>query len=116
MNKSAPCYKKKFGHNFAAAGGNCARCGVNQEELSRQFEKIKKYKIKDPEKGMHSAIHALAKDVSEYCGEPKKFAMYLGIIKNIGIRKAYRLFSEMKQSRNIATPGKLFVFKSKYKK
>lgn len=68
-----------------------------------------------PERGIHGPMHALAKEISEYCGEPKEFAMYLGVIKNIGLTKAYRIFSEMKQSPNVTTRGKLFLYKSKYK-
>ncbi len=117
MNKKAPCYKQKFGHNFPAPGGDCTQCGINQNELSTKFKKVKKegYKIAEPVQGMHSEIHALAKDISEGFGEPKKFAMYLGIIKNIGAAKASAIFSEIKQSPNVETPGKLFVYKSKIK-
>ncbi len=63
---------------------------------------------------MHSEMHALAKEISEYCGEPKKFGMYLGIIKGIGLGATYRLFSQIKQGKNIETPGKLFVYMSKF--
>jgi hypothetical protein len=69
-----------------------------------------------PARGMHSGIHLLAKDISEYCNEPKKFALYLGIIKRIGENRAYQIFSEIKQSKNVKTPGKLFMFLSKAKK
>lgn len=79
-------------------------------------QRIKKYKIKDQNRGIHSKMHALAKEISEYCHEPKKFAMYLGIIKNIGLKRAFQIFSEIKQTKDIETPGKLFVYKSKYKK
>ena len=41
------------------------------------------YFVKKPAKGIHSEMHALAKEISEFCGEPKKFGMYLGIIKNV---------------------------------
>lgn len=78
-------------------------------------KEIKRRKEKKPERGIHSPIHALAKEISEYCGEPKKFAMYLGIIKNIGIRKAMQIFSQIKQSKSIKEPGKFFVYKSAYK-
>jgi hypothetical protein len=117
MDIKASCYKQKFGHNFPIAGGDCIQCGVNQNELSAKFKRVKKktYKIAEPVQGMHSQIHALAKDISEEFGEPKKFAMYLGIIKNIGVNKASVIFSEIKQSSNIETPGKLFVYKSKIK-
>lgn len=68
-----------------------------------------------PIRGIHSDIHALAKDISEYCNEPKKFALYLGIIKRIGKNRAFQIFSEIKQSKKIETPGKLFVYLSKGK-
>ncbi len=115
MNKDTPCYNQKFGHNFPGSGTNCTQCGINQNELSIKAKEIKKtaYKIREPERGMHSEIHALAKEISEKFGEPKKFGLYLGIIKNIGVRKAFAIFSEIKQSSKVETPGKLFVYKSK---
>ena len=79
-------------------------------------KELQKFKEKKPERGIHSEMHALAKEISEYCGEPKKFAMYLGIIKNIGLRRAYPIFSKIKQSKNIKNPGKIFVYESIYKK
>lgn len=78
-------------------------------KIGRELDKFKKRK---PERGIHGPMHALAKEISETFGEPKKFAMYLGIIKNIGLRRAYRLFSKIKQSKNVKTPGKLFVYES----
>ena len=74
------------------------------------------YFVKKPAKGIHSEMHALAKEISEYCGEPKKFGMYLGIIKNIGLPQAYKIFAELKQGKEIKTPGKLFLYMSAYKK
>ena len=66
-----------------------------------------------PVRGIHSEIHALAKDISEYCREPKKFALYLGVIKRIGKNRAYQIFSEMKQSKDIKSRAKLFMYLSK---
>ena len=74
------------------------------------------YFVKKPEHGLHSEAHALAKEISEFCGEPKKFGMYLGIIKNIGLPRAYRILAEMRQTKEIKTPGKLFLYLSAYKK
>lgn len=74
------------------------------------------YFVKKPEKGIHSEMHALAKEISEYCRESKKFAMYLGIIKNMGLLRAYRIFAELRQAKEIKTPGKLFLYLSSYKK
>ena len=78
-------------------------------KISKELSKIKE---KKPERGIHSQMHALAKEISETFGEPKKFAMYLGIIKNIGLKRAYQTFSKIKQSKNVKTPGKLFVYES----
>jgi hypothetical protein len=115
----AQCKGKKFGHNFAFVGGPCLNCGISQNELSREFKpkKIKQVikKPVDPAKGMHSEIHALAKDISEYCKEPKKFGLYLGIIKRIGHDKAYQIFSEIKQSKTIKSRAKIFMYLSKDK-
>ena len=41
--------------------------------MSGQFQKIE-YFVKKPEKGIHTEMHALAKEISEFCGEPEKFA------------------------------------------
>lgn len=58
----------------------------------------------------------LAKDISEYCGEPKKFGMYLGVIKRIGKDRAYYLFSVMKDPHNkVKTPGRWFMWKASAK-
>jgi len=68
-----------------------------------------------PIRGIHSEIHALAKDISEYCKEPKKFALYLGVIKRIGKNRAYQIFSEMRQSKDIKSRAKLFMYLSRSK-
>jgi len=81
-------------------------------------KKIKKAlkPLPKPMRGIHSEIHAIAKEISEYCAEPKKFALYLGIIKRIGKNRAHQIFSEIKQSKNIKSPAKLFMFLSRTKK
>lgn len=84
--------------------------------LTKIGKELVKIKGRRPERGIHGPIHALAKEISETFGEPKKFAMYLGIIKNIGLRRAYKIFSEIKQNKKIKSPGKLFVYQSTYKK
>lgn len=113
--KGGACSGKKLGHNFPVAEGKCTQCGIDQDELGKQFQKIE-YFVKKPGKGIHTEMHALAKEISEYCGEPKKFAMYLGIIKNIGLPRSYRIFAELRQAKEVETPGKLFLYLSSYKK
>ena len=95
-------------------------CGINQDELS---EETKPKKIEETLsqafkqiRGIHSEIHALAKDISEYCREPKKFALYLGVIKRIGKNRACQIFSEIKQSKDIKSRAKIFMYLSKDKK
>lgn len=65
---------------------------------------------RDPQYTMHTEAHALAKDVSEYCNEPKQFAMFLGAITRIGLGRAYQLFSMMKDpTTNVTQPGRWFM-------
>ena len=115
LEKNAICFGQKLGHDFPKTDGNCSQCGIGQHELNKGLQKIEYFK-KQPAKGIHSEFHALAKEISEFCGEPKKFGMYLGIIKNIGLPRAYRIFAEMRQAKEIKTPGKLFLYLSAYKK
>ena len=79
-------------------------------------EALKRLVKRKPDWGIHSEIHALAKDISEYCHEPKKFALYLGIIKRIGKNRAYQIFSEIKQSKDIKSRAKIFMYLSRNKK
>lgn len=62
-------------------------------------------------KNIHSEMHYWADVISTEFHERKRFGMYLGIIKKIGIREAKKIFIEIKQS-NAKTPAKLFVWKS----
>ncbi|MBU2542386.1 hypothetical protein KJ785_02400 [Patescibacteria group bacterium] len=79
------------------------------------MEDISKILKKNPQpkqnKNIHSEIHYWADIISTTFGERKKFGMYLGIIKRIGVDKAKQIFGEIKES-NIKDPGKLFVWKS----
>ena len=66
---------------------------------------------------MHSEMHALAKDVSEYCGEPRLFAQYLGRIKSVGLGTAYHAFSDLKDGRrrrSVKEPGRWWMWRTKY--
>lgn len=78
------------------------------------FQKIEKIidweKKKKTARYLHTKNHLLADEISQYFNEPKKFAMYLGVISRIGFQRAYRIFSEVKQSK-VKTPGKLFMWK-----
>ncbi len=63
-------------------------------------------------KNIHSEIHYWTDIISTAFGERKKFGMYLGIIKRIGVDRAKQIFAEIQES-NIKDPGKLFMWKSK---
>jgi len=67
---------------------------------------------KPTNKNIHSEAHYWADVISTAFGERKKFAMYLGVIKRIGVDRARQIFGEIKES-NAKEPGKLFVWKSK---
>ncbi len=63
-------------------------------------------------KNIHSEAHYWADTISSAFGERKKFGMYLGVIKRIGVSAARQLFAEINDS-NCQSPGKLFLWKSK---
>ena len=75
------------------------------------INKIIKARVKRKNKNIHSEAHYWADTISSALGERKRFAMYLGIIRRIGVKDAQRIFSEIKES-NAKSPGKLFVWKA----
>ena len=77
------------------------------------ISKILKKKIQPKQnKHIHSEIHYWTDVISSAFGEKRKFGMYLGVIKRIGVVRAQQIFKEIKDS-NITNPGKLFIWKSK---
>lgn len=60
---------------------------------------------------IHSEAHYWADIISSTFGERKKFAMYLGIIRRVGVKSAQKIFAEIKDS-SAKSPGKLFVWKA----
>lgn len=76
------------------------------------MQKLKPAKILKQQANIHSEMHLLAEEISRYFNEPKKFGMYLGVLKKIGVRTGRRLFSETKQS-NVDEPVKIFMYKIK---
>lgn len=97
----ADCRGRRYGHMFFLVGGECHKCGISQEALSgRMPEPEKEYEIPEKVKGMHSDVHAMAKEISEWCGEPKLFARYLGTIRRVvashGTQEVWRIVSVLK--------------------
>ena len=69
------------------------------------------------EKYIHSPEHALAAEMSAFFGERKKFVVYLGIIRRIGLAQARATFSSMKSDdTNIRNPRKFFMWLSRVEK
>lgn len=68
--------------------------------------------VKPQNKNIHSEVHYWADVISTAFGERKRFGMYLGVIKRIGVERAKQIFGEIKES-NPESPGKLFIWKSK---
>lgn len=72
---------------------------------------IIKRRTKLKNKNIHSEAHYWADVIAREFHERKRFAMYLGIIKRIGLKEAKRIFAEIKES-GASSPGKLFVWKT----
>ncbi len=102
------CKGKQHGHNFPYPGGQCLNCGIIQKNLSVLKISDKTGKTKN----LHSKNHLLADIISKHMNEPKKFAMYLGIISRIGFNAANQIFSEIKQSK-VKEKNKLFMWKAR---
>ena len=75
------------------------------------IKNIVKTRAKTKNKNLHSEIHYWADAISTAFHERKRFAMYLGVIKRIGVKEAQRIFAEIKDS-NAKSPGKLFAWKA----
>ena len=76
------------------------------------IDKILTKPIKPANKNIHSEAHYWADVISTAFGERKKFGMFLGVIKRIGVPEARRIFAEIQES-SVQSPGKLFIWKSK---
>ncbi len=72
---------------------------------------IRKQAEKPANMRLHSEAHALADELRLYFNEPTKFAMYLGVIKRIGVPQARAIFSTIKgDSGKVDNPRKLFMW------
>lgn len=67
-------------------------------------------------KRLHSEMHVLADEMSVYFNERKRFAMYLGVIKRLGVPRARALFAELKaEAAHVQNPRKMFMWLSRQK-
>jgi hypothetical protein len=63
---------------------------------------------------LHSEAHVLADEISAHFGEPKRFAMYLGVIKRLGVARARAIFARVKsEAAGVQNPRKLFMWLSR---
>lgn len=63
---------------------------------------------------LHSEAHVLADEISSYFNERKRFGMYLGVIKRLGVAKTRAIFSEIRdQGAQVQNPRKLFMWLAK---
>jgi hypothetical protein len=62
-----------------------------------------------PSVKLHSEEHLLADEISKAFAEPKRFAMYLGVIKRVGAGEARRIFREL-QLEGKGNLGRLFMY------
>lgn len=96
---------------------------IRQRKSEHERKPLKKEKGQLPgiempevrkEKYIHSPEHALAAEISAFFGERKKFAVYLGVIKRMGMAQARTLFSSIKSDEaNVSSPRKFFMWMSK---
>lgn len=121
MIPTAPCYNKKLGHNVV--GSVCIQCGISKDDLARTFvarmEKMPlpaKIPAKTAKATIHSEAHALALDLSNACGEPKKYALYLGIVSRVGLVRGYVMLSKLKDPRSgIKHPARWLMWQASSK-
>lgn len=60
---------------------------------------------------LHSEAHVLADEISAHFREPKRFAMYLGVIKRLGVARTRAIFARVKaEAAEIQNPRKLFMW------
>lgn len=60
---------------------------------------------------LHSEAHVLADEISAHFNEPKRFAMYLGIIKRLGVARTRAIFARVRaEAAEIQNPRKLFMW------
>ncbi len=89
------------------------------DDSDKKFGKLEFKKVV-VNKRLHSELHSFVDDLITYFGatEKKKFGLWLGIIKRMGLARARTKFSELKQNYNLDNEGriKILMAESKTKK
>jgi len=65
---------------------------------------------------LHHEMHILADEISTAFGERKRFAMYLGTIKRVGMTRARAVYRQIQQDGGAKQPGRLFMYLCKESK
>lgn len=114
---AASCQGERFGHNFPYTGACCLDCGISQDTLSGKYnDKTRSIEpmLRPENKKMHSPAHLLADEIIHSFSEPKRFAMYLGVINRIGVIRSRQIFQELQASHHtITSKRKLFMWHAK---
>lgn len=71
---------------------------------------IRKKAGSKPNARIHSEAHALADEIAAAFDERKAFAMYLGVIKRVGVARARAIFAEVKSDASVRNPRKMFMW------
>lgn len=72
---------------------------------------IRKKADAKPNARLHSEAHLLADEMCQFFSEKKRFGMYLGIIKRLGVPKARAIFAQFKSGEIAAdNPRKMFMW------
>jgi hypothetical protein len=71
---------------------------------------IRERMVRGANRRLHSDFHALADEICRAFGERGKFAMYLGVIKRVGLARARAVWAEVRDSK-ADDPKKLFMWK-----
>lgn len=75
---------------------------------------IRKKLAKGANRRLHSEAHVLADEISSFFNERRRFAMYLGVIKRLGVPRTRAIFAQVKSdSGAVDNPRKLFMWLAK---
>ena len=86
--------------------------GLSSNANILEFIDVAKRNIASKNTTEANDAHAQSSSAKNNSSFTSNMAKYLGIIKNIGLPQAYKIFSEIRHGKEIKTPGKLFLYMS----
>ncbi len=113
-------------HNFPAPNADCLNCGINQMDLSAQFQPKPQPK-KEVKTRKQTPLQYVAGEIWEAYGRPKNykdvkgkqrpfFPLLLGLIKRKGMNWGYETLSNVKEWKRLEKgkyPLQLLMYNSK---